>query len=412
MEEENLDVLHRQLLTCPVCLDDFQDDTHTNLLPCLHSLCETCTPKMVKNGILSCPICRMEHHSDSFPTDNTTRDLADYVVVKKSTKIICERKGCADSNIASHRCRPCGEFLCDVCVTAHRRTTLTRNHDMIPMEELRDATDLNMFCHPQTCLIHQGKPLELYCKREECQKPVCVTCAFVHHKTNEGHDLVDINAIANDRKLDITTMIQTVKEKSQAISVVSEKIIEEKKEIRLHEECVYNEIDAVINTLQQQLQRTKENLMEKVAKQVKQKCENLEEQESELKVLASNMKHAILYSDNVVRHSSVPAFLQVDKTITDRLQNLMLEGFDKEPWEMAAFGLECQGVNGKVQNALTQTMHVWSSSIYFPNTKILQQNIAVVGQEVVFAITMTTSDDQPIAENVHFQAVITETGGK
>jgi hypothetical protein len=33
-------------------------------------------------------------------------------------------------------------------------------------------------------------------------------------------------------------MIQTVKEKSQAISVVSEKIIEEKKEIRLNEEYV------------------------------------------------------------------------------------------------------------------------------------------------------------------------------
>jgi hypothetical protein len=49
-----------------------------------------------------------------------------------------------------------------------------------------------------------------------------------------------------------------------------------------------------------------------------------------------------------------------------------------------------KGVNGKVQNALTQTMHVWSSSIYFPNTKILQQNIAVVGQEVVFAITYTS----------------------
>jgi Tol biopolymer transport system component len=74
-----------------------------------------------------------------------------------------------------------------------------------------------------------------------------VTCAFVHHKTNEGHDLVDINTIANDRKLDITTMIQTVKEKSQAISVVSEKIIEEKKELRLHEEYVYNEIEAVMN---------------------------------------------------------------------------------------------------------------------------------------------------------------------
>lgn len=354
----------------------------------------------------------MEHHSVSFPTDNTTRDLADYVVVKKSTKILCEGKGCVDSNIASHRCRPCGEFLCDECVSAHHRTTLTRNHAMIPMEELRDATDLNMFCHPQTCQIHEGKPLELYCKREECQKPVCVTCAFVHHKTNERHDLVDINEIAKDRQLEISTMIQTVKEKSQAISVLSKKIIEEKKEVKMHEEYVYKEIDAVIDTLQQQLQRTKENLMEKVAKQVKQKCENLEKQESELKVLASNIKHAVLYSDNVVRHSSVPAFLQVDRTIADRLQNLMLEEFDKEPWEMAAFGLECQGVNGEVQNALTQTMHVWSSSIYGPNTKILQPNIAVIGHEVVFAITMTTSDDQPIMENVHFQAVITDTRGK
>lgn len=411
MENEDLEDLQKQLLTCPVCLDEFHDDAQINaLLPCLHSVCESCIPKIVKEGKLPCPICRMEHPAESFTTDNTTRDLADYVVVKKSPSVRCEGGGCDGNNYATHRCLPCGEFLCEECVDAHRRTTRTKNHKLIPMEELRDATDLNMFSHPQTCTTHNEKPLELYCNKKECQKPVCVTCAFVDHKSSDGHELVDINSVANQRRKEISGMIATTKEKSDLISKVTEVILLEREEIKNRGDQIYTEIEAITNVLHNLIDRMKENLMEIAAKQVKQKTESLERQESKLKDLKNIMEHAILYSSKAVCYSSVPAFLQLDRTIADRLQSLNQEPFDKEPWEISAFGLNCHGVSTEVQNALTQKMHVWSSAIYPPNTKI-QSTVAIAGEQMVFKVELRTADDQPVVEDAHFKAMVTDPQG-
>lgn len=411
MDQESLDDLQKQLLTCPVCLDDFHDDTSTKVLPCLHLLCEACIPKIAKDGVLPCPTCRMEHQFDSFPTDNTTRDLSDYVVVKTSPTVSCEGKGCEETNVASHRCRPCGEFLCLDCVAAHRRTTVTRSHDLIPLEELRDATDFTAFCHPQTCKVHPGKPLELYCSKQECQKPICVTCAVIYHQYQEGHGLVDIITVGNQRRDEIKQMVCSVKEKSNIISKVLNEINDERDEIDLRKKQIYNQIDGVIEILHQQIDRTKEALKETVNKQVSQKCHSLEEQELKLKSLKSNIDHAVLYSDKVVSHSNVPAFLQLDKTISDRLQNLTVEQFDKEPWEMAAFGLDCSEVSTDIQTTLNQKMHIWSSSIFPPNTSIQQRRAAVPGEEVVFDIELFTSEKTPAAEEAHFQAMITDPRG-
>lgn len=412
MDTENIDDLQKQLLTCPVCLEDFHDDSHTKVLPCLHLLCETCIPKIEKDGILPCPTCRAEHQAISFPTDNTTRDLSDFVVVKKSPTVACEGKGCEEGDAATHRCQPCGEFLCADCVSAHKRTSMTRDHKMISLEELRDSNDFNAFSHPQTCITHPGKQLELYCRKPECQKPICVTCAVVSHKYNEGHDLVEVNVIADTRRSDINTMISTVKHKATTIDKVLDAVTEESREIKSRGNQIYTEIDSVIDLLHQQIDRTKENLKEAVTKQVKQKCHSLEEQESKLKHLKSNIDHSVLYSEKVVYHSNIPAFLQLDQTISNRLKNLMKEPFDQEPWEMATFGLDSHGVNNTVQNALIQKMHIWSSSIFPPNTKVKQVKPAEIGQPVEFEAEMFTSTHCPTAESIHFQAVVTDPRGR
>ena len=63
----------QNLLLCVVCLEEFaQSGEHIpRLLPCTHTLCETCVKQLIRNQKLECPECRAKHEAKnkekSFP---------------------------------------------------------------------------------------------------------------------------------------------------------------------------------------------------------------------------------------------------------------------------------------------------------------------------------------------------------
>ncbi|XP_060936595.1 tripartite motif containing 35-28 [Limanda limanda] len=110
----------KQELTCPVCMDIFQDPV---LLPCTHSLCRKCLLGCLQ-GKRGCPMCR-----------------------EKLTE------GQAISN----------RVLSDACEVFKREADWLRSQQR-PGENI--------------CRIHL-KPLELYCEKDE--EPVCVGCYSQHN---------------------------------------------------------------------------------------------------------------------------------------------------------------------------------------------------------------------------------------
>ena len=69
---DNLDSLEN-FLSCQVCFHEFQEDGEhiPRLLPCTHTLCESCIGQLIRNDKLECPECRANHDADmeakSFP---------------------------------------------------------------------------------------------------------------------------------------------------------------------------------------------------------------------------------------------------------------------------------------------------------------------------------------------------------
>ena len=49
--------------TCQVCFEEFEEtgDHVPRLLPCTHTLCETCVGQMIQRDILECPECRQKY---------------------------------------------------------------------------------------------------------------------------------------------------------------------------------------------------------------------------------------------------------------------------------------------------------------------------------------------------------------
>ena len=135
---EKLDSLE-SFLSCQVCFEDFEKDGKRvpRILPCSHTLCESCIKQLIQNSSLECPYCRKTHEADnsekSFPQNR-------YLLIqikREGTKEIRDENGGSD-------CKRCEEH---------------------------------------------GKELDLFCREPGCQKHICVSC-FEQHK---NHDIQNIS---------------------------------------------------------------------------------------------------------------------------------------------------------------------------------------------------------------------------
>ena len=123
-------------LECSICLDIFKQQ---KLLPCFHVFCKSpCLEKLVaKDGhSLTCPTCRhivplskrgMDGLQSYFHIDRLF-DIRDaFIKAAEPTETQC---GNCEDDKATGYCRDCGDFLCDDCQAAHRKTKFTKNHQL------------------------------------------------------------------------------------------------------------------------------------------------------------------------------------------------------------------------------------------------------------------------------------------
>ena len=129
----SLDLLN----SCPVCFEHFEQDGDylPRLLPCTHTVCESCIKQLILNKKLECPECRTKHEAKnkekSFPQNKYLLTQ----IKRKSTEVtdekpqeefgtceehgkdlifFCKEEGCQESNLqvlfneASQEAQLCG----------------------------------------------------------------------------------------------------------------------------------------------------------------------------------------------------------------------------------------------------------------------------------------------------------------
>ena len=149
------------LLACQICLEDFEEtgDHVPRILPCSHTLCEKCLKQLIKpsnqGDKIECPECRKKH-----------------------------------AVVGGVKTFPQNKYI----LTNIRRKYRTGNGKNI-----------------EKCPEH-GKDFILFCKRPDCQKPICQACISKYHR---GHDVVDIDEVKKEMKGIIQSKIRLAKEDLQ-----------------------------------------------------------------------------------------------------------------------------------------------------------------------------------------------------
>ena len=190
-------------LTCPICLDPYEDP---RTLPCLHSFCAGCLEQLPQKAVvldnktkhqLSCPTCRnvtdlppqgVEGFHKAYHLNNL---MEVHEIMKKASgkeSTICES---CKKDSATVYCRDCGKFFCQLCNKIHKKWPLTASHKVISTREAYKTASKIVPAKPAAdselkCPTHD-KPLDLYCVT--CEEPICYHCTIKSHK-GHAHDLI------------------------------------------------------------------------------------------------------------------------------------------------------------------------------------------------------------------------------
>ncbi|XP_052784766.1 tripartite motif-containing protein 45-like [Mya arenaria] len=382
----NIDDLKEEYLNCDVCGDEYDEEQHEpRVLPCLHTFCTRCMDGMVRDWTIICPTCRIKHDvpGDSirnFPKEHSRRSLRDFIRLKRKThNIPC--RDCPDSGQAVYFCTDCQTFMCAECTHAHLRNFLSRNHQIANFEQLRKY-GLQTFQREMTCAEpgHEGQPLAYYCSAKVCSKPLCKMCTVLDHDETKGHVIKKISEVYDDERQNVNELTKKLEDKIAFAKSVMKETEDEHSTLNNKEETMQKEIDIEMDAGAKMLEIRRRELKDNLTGRIKEKKAVLQKQRDYLRYYVSLMSSAREFSSHSLVHSMPAEFVQLTKTITNRLIELKDLHLDACPLENSYVTFDRNSMGPEFKNFVLGMGQIRSTAIFPPKTSV-ETLEAPLGQE-------------------------------
>lgn len=359
-------------LTCPICQEVFKEPKS---LPCLHSYCQDCLKKNVRlrildeeqsdppdaRNILRCPVCnfRVELSPiaglddvakavENITTNVCLKNLVGHYelgqkVVGRSQRSRCSFCDEVDNEAVAFCQSRCNRLLCEVCLKAHKRMTLTSKHKILGLEAARSTSSTSdrppvvLAYRSRKCNKHftegEDDPNErmtdmmLYCY--ECKKVICCICALAEHQPharNVAKNVVD----EPEHRPRIEAEIRETKRTRAKLDDLSAKFHGRKFHIEDARSKTEEKIEAQFVRLNSELERGKDSLSQTIDKIHNLHVDNLRRHRKELDDKRKAVEHAIKFIKRRQALGSYEDLVHLAKEMTLRASHL-LEEAKKDP---------------------------------------------------------------------------------
>ncbi|KAG5678202.1 hypothetical protein PVAND_007895 [Polypedilum vanderplanki] len=323
---------------CCWCQQDLTITDRPKLLECFHSSCEQCylqeQQKAVSNNqscnvsIIICPLCKMENRSDFVINNHFLIELLnsmqdDTTSGGSSSGSAEEIAKCAnDDNPASRYCVDCSELICDMCVEAHRRLKITKDHTIKSKDAAECKHDKDSTKEIK-CQTHPQESLSCYC--ETCDKLTCRDCMLTEHR---DHGFKFANDMAKQTRDHLQSLLQEISYKKVLLSSAMKVIDDRQTLINEKKTELAKDIHDLVAKLATAVSSRGKQLLFRLGQVCEHKLQVLNEKKEALQLLSGHTDHCINFVQNALDNGSDTAVLYSKKTLSRHLNKVKCQRAD------------------------------------------------------------------------------------
>ncbi|XP_078352471.1 B-box type zinc finger protein ncl-1-like [Oculina patagonica] len=173
---------------------------------------------------------------------------------------------------------------------------------------------------PVTCKekYHENETVEYYC--EECKACICLKCGQTSH---DGHDKIEIQQAAEERKVQMSQVFEKVKTK---IGLVETKIEKQTELMKRSQEQISSALTKLTETVEELIQVLREHEMA-----IKTELAQINEAQQrghtakleEFQSFASELRMSVEYGEAIVQKGICSEILQAEQTVFGRCEELL-----------------------------------------------------------------------------------------
>lgn len=324
-----LDMEHKQhfpppaFLRCFLCSKLYADP---KMLPCLHSFCKLCIPKEhCSKKILTCPLCR-----ESF--DISQKEVPRNIYLENRVNLYQEQSkhfndpscifcklNAQGNKEAVRQCITCLDLLCKVCSERHTSTTLTIDHQVIPITEIKSGKydDAILLVKYKTyCQKHSDEEVWYFCKT--CNSLICSVCIIKDHK---GHDVDRVADLIKEKESETRKLCQELKNKTSELKQCRVSLTSRRNELKKWEEKKIAEIKKLCSEAVSKIERGKNQILNDLDNYLKQKSRDLGKGINNITAQCSNISDSVQYVEHVLNGMSAQKIFLFGE-LQGRLENL------------------------------------------------------------------------------------------
>ena len=324
-----LDNLHDEV-SCSMCMCTLTDPKQ---LPCLHSFCLHCLKGIQRksglHGKITCPECKRQFeipgsgNPSELPTNVRINSLLDVLSIKECSTANVKCGNCDKRSAQTLYCFQCCSFWCEECILGHNIIRTNKEHKTLPLKHFQDQDFEAVLKRPAICQKkhHEREELKFFCK--DCKVAICNTCAVTLH---EGHGKMPLQEAADACKIQINSMISSLKDKMVEKRKEVKKFNQKSMEVQAQVADVKSQVQTNVDQMIAIIEARKQDVFNAVEYQAKKSLQSLSQKKGEVENQKKIIESAIARTESLMKRNFSIEILGFNETFDKILQEQGSQG--------------------------------------------------------------------------------------
>ena len=305
-------------VSCSVCMCTFTDPKQ---LPCLHSFCLNYLNGIQQtsglHGKITCPECRRQFqipgngNPSELPTNFRINSLLDVLAIKECSTANVKCGNCDKRSAQTLYCFQCCSFWCEECILGHNIIRTNKEHKTLALKDFQEQDFEAVLKRPAFCQKkhHEKEELKFFCK--SCKVAICNTCAVTLH---EGHGKMHLQEAADARKIQINSVITSLKDKMVEKRKEVEQFNQKSMEFQAQVADVKSQVQTNVHKMIAIIEARKQDVFDAVDNQAKKSLETISQKKGEVENQVKMIESAIEQTESVMKRNFSTEILGLNET--------------------------------------------------------------------------------------------------